>query len=127
MYPQQYQQQQPPESNPRPIAQPPSGGVDRKGFFGSLFDLSFSSFVTTKIIKLLYALQIIGAVVLLVVGLAAGALKISDDSAIAGVGMMVAAPFGAILMLVLGRVYLELTIVLFRIAEDIGDINTKTR
>jgi hypothetical protein len=32
---------------------------DRKGFFGSLFDLSFTSLVTTRIIKVLYVLAII--------------------------------------------------------------------
>ena len=28
--------------------------VEVKGFFGSLFDLSFNDFITTKIIKVLY-------------------------------------------------------------------------
>jgi len=43
---------------------------ESKGFFGSLFDLSFTSFVTSKVIKFLYVLSIIvlaiGAVVLVV-------------------------------------------------------------
>ena len=33
--------------------------MPEKGFFGALFDLSFSSFVTTKIIKVLYVIAIV--------------------------------------------------------------------
>ena len=42
----------PPASNPHPR------WVD-KGFFTSLFDLSFSSFVTTKVLKVIYVLSLI--------------------------------------------------------------------
>src|ERR1700676_1575508 len=36
--------------------------ADSKGFFGALFDFSFTSFVTTRIIKVLYALILVLAV-----------------------------------------------------------------
>ena len=43
-----------------------------KGFFGSLFDVSFSSLVTTKVIKVLYILSmiLIGLMALIFVGAA---------------------------------------------------------
>ena len=50
--------------------------MGNKGFFGSLFDISFTEFVTTRIIKVLFVLAIIGsgiaAVALLVSGIAGG-------------------------------------------------------
>ncbi len=86
----------------------------QKGFFGSLFDLSFSSLVTTKIIKVLYVLALI------VIGLGALALIITGfaDSVTSGVLMLViVAPLFALLYVVYTRVILEVVIVLFRILE----------
>ena len=45
----------------------------------------------------------------------------------AGIGMLVALPFAALLYLVLGRVYFELIIVGFKIAEDADEIARNTR
>ena len=47
-------------------------GEDRKGFFGALLDLSFTSFVTTRVVKVLYVLTI----VLLVIAYAGIAIAI---------------------------------------------------
>ena len=54
--------------------------MPEKGFFGALFDLSFSSFVTTKIIKVLYVLAIV------IVGIAALAYVIFAFAADSGSG-----------------------------------------
>lgn len=86
----------------------------QKGFFGSLFDVSFSSLITTKVIKVLYVLSII------VIGLGALALVVSAfaDSVAAGIVVLViAAPLGALLYLIYARVLLEIVIVIFRIME----------
>src|SRR3954451_3949105 len=58
------QQQQPQYGTPQPaMAQPayaiPVSADEAKGFVGALFDLSFSSFITTKLIKILYIIAII--------------------------------------------------------------------
>ena len=42
----------------------PRQGADAKGFFAALFDFSFTSLVTTRIIKVLYALILVLAFVL---------------------------------------------------------------
>ena len=115
-YPQPYVQSTPP---PAPPAAP-------QGFFAGLFDLSFSSFITTKIIKALYVFWMAVTGILLVIGIVGGIVRIGDDPGI-GVLMVLASPLAALLYIVLGRIYLELLIVLFRIAENIGDINRKTR
>jgi hypothetical protein len=89
--------------------------MQEKGFFGRLFDLSFNEFVTTSIIKVLYILAIIGSAI--------GALVILG-------GMFASGSFGGILMglilapvifivyVIMARVWLEVLIVIFRIAEN---------
>jgi hypothetical protein len=85
-----------------------------KGFFGSLFDLSFSSLVTTKVIKVLYVLSMV------VIGLAALVFIGSAFAESAAVGLLVlviVAPLVSFLYLIYARVFLEVIIVLFRILE----------
>ena len=87
---------------------------ESRGFFGALFDISFSALITTKVIKFLYVLSmiVIGLVALFIVG--AG----FANSAASGVfALVVIAPLGGLLYLVYVRVLLELVIVIFRIME----------
>ena len=90
---------------------------DAKSFFSSLLDMSFSDFFTPKIIKVLFILAIIGsaiwALALLVAGIASG-------SAGGILGGLIGAPIVFILAVILSRVYLELLLVMFRIAENTG-------
>ncbi len=92
--------------------------MENKGFFASLFDLSFSEFVTIRIIKVLFVLAIIlsgiFAVGILVAGLAGGAGK--------GVLALIAAPIVFFLYVLGARIWLEVIIVLFRIAENTGKL-----
>lgn len=89
--------------------------MEEKGFFGSLFDISFSSFVTTKIIKFVYVLSLI------VIGLGALAVVIAGfaDSVATGiVFLVIVAPLGALLYAIYTRVVLEVLIAVFRIMES---------
>jgi len=91
--------------------------MNDKGFFGSLFDLSFTEFVTTRIIKLLFIVGIVAAGI--------GALAILGGAIAAGgflriVLGLVLAPVAFVLYVLLVRVWLELIIVAFRIAENTG-------
>lgn len=117
----QYQQQQ-----PAPAPQGPPSISTPKGFFAGLFDLSFSNFITTKIIKFIYVVWLIVSVLGLLGGLITGAMRLGDEP-LQGIAIIIASPIGALLYMILGRIYLELVIVLFRIAENIGEINQKTR
>jgi hypothetical protein len=88
--------------------------MPERGFFGSLFDISFSSLITTKVIKFLYVLSmiLIGLGALFFIGAAFA------DSAAAGVIVLViVAPLFALLYLIYVRVLLEIVIVIFRIME----------
>lgn len=85
-----------------------------KGFFAALFDTTFTEFVIPKIIRILYIIGIIAA------GLAALVMIISGfaQSTGAGIVALILSPV-IFLVLVIGcRIYLEVIIVLFRIAEN---------
>jgi hypothetical protein len=103
-----------------PTAAPPITGA---GFFQALFDLSFSEFITTRIIKVLYVLAIIG------VGLFSLAIFLS--LARAGVGGLIlgliVAPLVFLLYVIFTRVWLELIMVIFRIADHTRQIAQRGR
>jgi hypothetical protein len=87
---------------------------DSRGFLESLFDVSFSSLITTRVIKVLYVLSMI------VIGLFALFFVVAAFSnSVAGgiVVLVVVAPLAALLYLIYVRVLLELVIVIFRIME----------
>ena len=88
----------------------------------ALFDLQFSEFVTTGLIKVLYILLMLGCGLGLVFAEIAGLIAVFDDKVAEGLGMMFFAPFAAALYLVLGRMWMELVIVIFRIAENVQKI-----
>jgi len=95
-----------------------------KGFFESLFDFSFTSFITSKIIKMLYGLSIAGAALLALVLITAG-FNVS-----AGTGLFTLiflAPLVFLLGVIYSRVILELVIVLFRISEHAAEIARQTQ
>jgi uncharacterized membrane protein len=85
-----------------------------KGFFGSLFDVSFSSLITTKVIKVIYVLSmiVIGLIALVIVAAA------FTESVAGGLfTLIVIAPLAALLYLIYVRVILEVIICVFRIME----------
>lgn len=89
---------------------------EEKGFIGSLFDLSFTEFVTTRMIKILFVLAIIGAA-----GVAVSMIIKGFASDIGtGVVMLVLSPLIFFCYILLARMWLELIIVIFRIAENTG-------
>lgn len=90
----------------------------KRGFFGQLFDFSFTEFITTKAIKVLYGLAIFFAAAIAIVGIA-GAFS---ESAVAGGVVLVLSPVWLLLCVVVARITLEIVIVAFRIAEHVGDI-----
>ena len=113
-----------------PAAPPPHGPhlgdevkAQARGFIGSLLDFSFQSFVTPKIIKLVYFLILIGvalgALIFLVTSFAAG-----------GVGIVIGiigAPIMLLLGAVIGRVYVEIIMLAFKILETLQRIEANLR
>ena len=88
--------------------------MDKKTL-GGLLDFSFSEFVTTKIIKVLYILWLALAVI---VGISILFNGFASRSFFGFMGGLVFAPIATLLIAIYGRVALELVIVVFRIAEN---------
>lgn len=95
----------------------PAGGGS-KGFFESLFDWEFESFVTLRFIKVIYVIAVVA------VGL--GALLVTL-SAVRGGGLLalvvlVGGVVGFFVYVILVRIYLEVIALLFRIGENTSAI-----
>lgn len=122
-YPQQQQQQYGAPQGGQPQYAMPVSADEAKGFIGALFDLSFSSFITTKLIKVLYILAMIGAgleaLAVIGVGFARGSMF--------GLVMLILSPIVFFAIVILARVYMELVMVIFRAAELLADIAKNTK
>ena len=90
-----------------------------RGFFGQLVDFSFTEFVTTKIIKVLFGLSIFFSFVVAIIVI----VSAFYDSTAAGAVALVLSPLWILLCIVVARVLLEIVIVVFRIAEHVGEIS----
>ncbi len=89
------------------------------GFFKSLFDISFRSLITTKIIKVVYVLYM----VVIAVGALLFIVSAFNASAVVGVlVLLIGAPLGALVYLIFARVWLEALIALFRIMENTQEL-----
>lgn len=98
-----------------PVAEP-------KGFLGALFDFSFTSFVTPKVVKVLYVLIVV------VVGLSALGFALSVLATSVGLGLIVlliGAPLYFLVVTALYRITLEFFMVVFRMAQDIRAIRER--
>ena len=88
-----------------------------KNFVSSLFDFSFTSFITIKLIKFFYFLPMLLAGVMALVAIAA-AFNVNSG---VGVLALILSPVVFLLVLTYARVTLELVIVFFQI-----EANTKS-
>lgn len=114
---------QPPQGYGAPAPSPGTGpmpgggdlGASAKGFLGSLFDFSFTSFVTPKIIRVLYILL----TVLIAIGYVVFTVTTFANSAALGLLVLVVGAVVAVAYLALGRVVLEFYMAVFRMSDDI--------
>jgi Domain of unknown function (DUF4282) len=111
---------------PRPGTGPvqASPSLTQRGFLSSLFDLSFTSLITTKIIKVLYVLSIV------LIGLTALVFVIAAFHRSSTTGLLVlviVAPIVSLFYLTYTRVVLELVIALFRIMENTSEMVAQGR
>ncbi len=89
-------------------------------FFKALFDFSFSEFVTTKIIKVLYGIMLVIAALIWLGFLVA---MFSSGNGILGVlAGLIGAPIGFVVQVIFTRVGYEILIVVFGIAENTRDM-----
>lgn len=106
--------------NPRPgVSSPvpdPHKAFEAKGFLRSLYDFSFSSFITLRVIRALYVLITIlytlGAIVAFVTLLVA-------HTVLTIIIAIVAVPIGYLIYLTIARISLEVLMVVFNIGKDV--------
>jgi hypothetical protein len=89
-----------------------------KGFVASLFDFSFSSLITTRIIKVVY---IILTVVLSLIGIVIFAAGLARGGG-GGILQAILSPVLWLLYMIWARISLEVLIIIFRIGEDVRRI-----
>jgi Domain of unknown function (DUF4282) len=91
-----------------------------KGFIGSLFDFSFTSMVTPKIIKVLYVLAVLWTVLFALIYVVVG---FSFGGFWGGVGVIIlVAPIMLLLGIGISRVVLEAFMVAFKIHDELKAI-----
>jgi hypothetical protein len=106
-------------------SRPPNAisSVMKMDFFHGLFNLSFNELVTSKIVPFLYGLSLlftgIVAVLLIIVGF--------HTSTVFGIlALLIGAPLVFLLTVIWSRVSFEMTLVLFRMAEQMGKKGEKS-
>ncbi|CAN5748720.1 hypothetical protein BH23ACT11_BH23ACT11_13720 [soil metagenome] len=119
---------------------PRTESIDRqsKGFFRSLADLSFTSFITARVIKFIYVISVLftDVYVLFLTASAStfvtGFISATTDSQVLGVtlGVIVFVLLAPLLLLIgvtYVRVLLEIVIVMFRILENTAEVARRIR
>lgn len=97
--------------------------MEAKGFLGSLFDYSFGSYITPKIIKVLYVLATV-LVALWTLALVLIAFNVSSGFGV--FTLLILAPFYFVVAMIYARVFLELLSAFFHIHDDVKEIKQRT-
>ena len=101
--------------------QPMTSG-EAKGLLKSLFDFQFTSLISARIIRFVYALIVIlytiGAVFVFIASLASG-------SVIGIFTALILVPLGYLVYLILTRIWMEILIVVFRMGDDVRAIRER--
>ncbi|MGA3220445.1 MAG: DUF4282 domain-containing protein [Acidimicrobiales bacterium] len=91
----------------------------QKGFFGSLFDISFKSIITPRIIKVLYVLAMIFIALITIVYIV---VAFNANAALGAVTLLILGPLYFFFSLIWTRVALEFIMAVFAIQENTGRI-----
>lgn len=92
----------------------PAAATHPKGFFAALFDFSFTSFITLKFLKVIYALLV---AMIVLTGLVSLLVSVSQGGAFIFVGLILV-PLMTLVYLIFARVALESVAMFFRIGEN---------
>ena len=88
--------------------------MNQKGALETLFDFSFSEFITTRIIKIIFIIGILGAAVGTLFFIIAG----FSYKALVGILFLLVSPIIFFIYVLAARVWCEMIIVIFKIAEN---------
>jgi hypothetical protein len=111
-----------PPPNFAPAPPPPGTPSSRgKGFFADLFDFGFTDFVTPKVVKFVY---VVATVIIALVWVFYVILGFSISVG-GGLLVLIFGPIVALLWLLVCRIALELTMVIFRIGADLHAVRER--
>lgn len=96
--------------------------TDNVQLFEALKDVGFTQFITLKLLKFIYILGVIG----IAIGVVMTVLGGFSQGFMTGLGALVVGVIGALLAVLLLRVYMEIIAVVFRIAANTGKIAENT-
>jgi hypothetical protein len=115
----------PDAERPAPVIgdRPPREATDVRGFLGALFDFGFTSFVTPKVIKVLYMLIVIGTVVS---ALVFTFIAFKTSLVFGFLTLVIGDPLFILIVLAIYRIILEIFMVAFRAAEDIRALRERS-
>lgn len=105
----------PPPSGPEQYPSTQFGRPREPGFFPSLFDLTFSKFVTPKVLGVLYGLLIFFIALVYVVTTVAAFAR---DQAALGVAILILGPIAGLIYLIFVRMSLEFVAAAIRTAQN---------
>ena len=91
---------------------------DERGFMGSLFDLSFSHFISTRVVRFLFAVGILGCGIETIYVI----VQIFRGGFWRGFFFLLISPLWFLLSVAVLRLWCEFVIVVFRIAEHTGKL-----
>lgn len=111
------------ESSARPTPPPPAQGSAPGGFFEALLDTRFDHLITPSMIRFLYVV----AMIVLALGTLAAIIGGFAESAGTGILLLILAPIGALIYLIITRLWLELIVVAFKIREAAEEVAVNTR
>jgi len=97
--------------------------MEAKGFFTSLFDYSFSSFIAPKIIKILYGIATV-LIALYTLGFVLLAFQLSSAAGI--LTLLIFGPAFFLISMIWARVLLEILSAFFHIHGDVREIRGRT-
>jgi hypothetical protein len=104
-------------------AQPSPQPRERRGFLEALMDTRFDSLITPMLIRFLYVISMI----LLAIGVIVVVIAAFADKPGSGVLALILAPLGALIYLIVIRLWLELIVVTFKIREAAEQVADNTQ
>ncbi len=92
------------------------------GFISSLFDFSFSEIITIRLLKLIYGLMLALIGLGTLISLGGAVMTMIRISFISGIMSIVVIGVGTFLAIISARVWMEILIVIFRIADNTAEL-----
>ncbi len=93
-----------------------------RGCLTALLDLSFTEFVTSRLLRGLYIILLVLVAIGALAGIIGGLVAMFTRGFLAGLATVVGTAIGTLVAAILVRVWIELIMVLFRIAENTNEL-----